>query len=220
MSGWTAERWAASTGVGYAVVTVVGYSVVGEPADYNASAAELGSYFDDKHAELTIQTLCGGLSLVLFLWFVSSLAGMFRGAGQRRLSSVMSGAGVAVVAVLAVADSVMIAAVQLAPVLDGSSVTALFGFSWFVYHRVFWLVAAMALAVALATLRSGALPRWYAWLSLAGVVVFLIGAISVRQYGFLSPSGEGGYVAYLVFAFWILVSSVLLVRKLGADAPA
>ena len=35
------------------------------------------------------------------------------------------------------------------------------------------------------------------------------------MYGFFSPNGEGGFVAFLVFAFWILVSSILLVRKLG-----
>jgi hypothetical protein len=217
---WTAERWAASSGVGFAVVAVVAQLVVGDPADYNASAAELGSYFDDKHAALTIQALCGGLSLVLFLWFVSSLAAVFRDADERRLSTVMHGAGVAVVAVLAIADAIAIAAVQLAPVLDGAAVTALYGTGWFVYHYVFWVAAALALATAVAAWRSGVLPRWYVWLSAAAVVVLLIGAISVRMYGFFSPKGEGGFVAFLVFAVWILVSSVLLVRKLGENAPA
>jgi hypothetical protein len=39
----------------------------------------------------------------------------------------------------------------------------------------------------------------------------------VRQYGFFSPNGEGGFVAFLVFIVWILLSSVLLVAKLGRD---
>jgi hypothetical protein len=217
VSSWSAERWAASTGIGFAIVAFAAGLAAGEPADYDASASELASYFDDKHAALTIQTLCGGLSLVLFLWFMSSFAGMFREAGQRRLSTVMYGAGVAVVAILAVAESLRIAAIQLQPVLEGDAVRALYGAATFTERRVFWVLAALAFAVVLATLRSGALPRWYAWLSVAGLVVFLVGAASVRQYGFFSPNGEGGFVAFLVFIVWILLSSVLLVAKLGRD---
>ena len=100
---------------------------------------------------------------MLFLWFMSSFAGMFREAGQRRLSTVMYGSGVALVAIGAVGDSLTIAAVQLQPVLDSSSRRRCTAWSFFVYSRIFWLVAALALATGLATLRSRALPQWYAW---------------------------------------------------------
>jgi hypothetical protein len=220
MRGWTADRWAASSGVLFAILSVVCGVLPGEPADYNASASDLSSYFSDKHAELTVQTVGNGVLLVLLLWFMSSFAGMFRDVGQRRLSTVMYGATVAGIAVVAIADSITIAAVQLNPVLDDSSMQALYGVGWFMYHRVFWLLAALALATGLATLRSGAFPQWFAWLSFAGVILFLIGGVSVRMYGFFSPNGEGGFIAFLVFSLWILVASVLLVRKLGTDAAA
>lgn len=220
MSGWTAERWAASSGVLFAIVFVAGGLIAGEPATYNGSASEIGSYLTDKHAELTVQTLLGGLSLVLLLWFMSSFAGMFREAGQRRLSTVMYGSTVALVAIGAIGDSLTIAAVQLQPVLDSSSVQALYGAAFFVYTRIFWLAAALAVATGLATLRSRAFPQWYAVLTFVGLIVFLIGAVSVRMYGFFSPEGAGWFIGFPVFALWILVSSILLVRKLGADTAA
>ena len=220
MSGWTAERWAASSGVLFVIVFVVGGLLPGAPADYNGSASEISEYLTDKHAELTVQTLLGGLVLVLFLWFLSSFAGMFREAGQRRLSTIMYGSGVAVVAIGAVGDSLTIAAAQLQPVLDSSSVQALYGASFFMYTRLFWFVAALALATGLATLRSRALPQWYAVLTFLGLIVFLVNAVSIRQNGFFSPEGAGSFIGFPVFALWILVSSILLVRKLGVDAAA
>ena len=87
------------------------------------------------------------------------------------------------------------------------------------YLRVFWALAALALATGIATLRSRALPQWYAWLTFAGVAAFLLGAVSIRQYGFFSPNGGGAIIGFPAFILWILVSSILLVRKLGADAP-
>ena len=167
-----------------------------------------------------MQTLLGGLVLVLFLWFMSSFAGMFREAGQRRLSTIMYGSGVALVAIGAVGDSLTIAAAQLQPVLDSDSVQALYGASFFMFTRLFWLVAALALATGLATLRSRALPQWYAVLTFLGVIVFLVSAVSIRMNGFLSPEGAGSFIGFPVFALWILVSSILLVRKLGVDAAA
>lgn len=220
MSGWTADRWAASSGVLFAIVWVAGGLIPGEPADYNGSASEIGSFLTDKHAELTVQTLLGGLSLVLLLWFMASFAGMFREAGQRRLSTIMYGSGVALVAIGAVGDSLTIAAVQLQPVLDSSSVQALYAAAFFVYIRIFWVFAALALATGLATLRSRALPQWYAVLTFLGLIVFLVGGVSIRMNGFFSPEGAGSIIGFPVFALWILVSSILLVRKLGVDAAA
>ena len=72
----------------------------------------------------------------------------------------------------------------------------------------------------LATLRSRALPQWYAVLTFLGLFVFLISAVSIRQNGFFSPEGTGWFIGFPVFALWILVSSILLVRKLGADTAA
>ena len=67
------------------------------------------------------------------------------------------------------------------------------------------------------------LPEWYAWLTIAGSVVFLVGALSLKTTGFFSVTGGMSFIAFFVFAVWVLVSSVLLVQKTATatmGAPA
>jgi hypothetical protein len=215
---WTAERWAASSGILFVILFVVGNLIAGEPPDYNAGANEISAYIVDKHAELTVQAIISGAIVVVWLWFLSSFAGTFREAGQRRLATIMYGAGVTVVAIGAVGDSMAIAVTQLRPVLDDGAIQALYGLTFFLYIKLFWPLAALALAAALATMRSRALPAWYAYLSFAGTVVFVLGGLSIRMYEFFSPQGAMPWIAIIVFAAWVLVSSLLLVQKLGGES--
>ncbi len=218
MNRWTAERWAASSGILFVVLFVVGNLITGEPPDYNAGGAEISTFLADKHAELTVQAILSGLVIVVWLWFLSSFAGTFREAGERRLATVMYGAGVTIVAIGAVGDAIMIAVTQLYPVLDDSSIQALYGITFFLYVKLLWPAAALALATAIATMRSRALPVWYAYLSFLGAVIFVLGGLSVRRYEFLSPEGAMPLIAIVVFAVWVLVSSVLVLQKLGGES--
>jgi hypothetical protein len=220
MSGWTSERWAASSGVLFAVLFVVGNGMTGDPPDYNASAGEVAAFLTDKHAELTVQTIVGGALIVIFLWFLASFAGYFRQAGERRLATVMYGAGVAGIAIAAIGDAVTIAVTQLLPVLDEGSVQALWGVTFFIYLRLFWPLCALALATGIATWRSRAMPQWYAGLSLLAAVVFFLGGISIRMNGFFSPEGAPLWMAFIGFGVWVLVSSILLVARVGRNAPS
>jgi hypothetical protein len=141
---------------------------------------------------------------------------MFREAGQRRLSTIMYGAGVAGVTVAAVADALMFGGVQLIGFVAPASVQTLYAVSFFIYIKLFWFFAALALATALATWRSAALPAWYAVLSALGGVIFIAGGVSVRKYGFLSPEGAMPFIAFVAIPVWAVVSSALLVIRLGS----
>jgi hypothetical protein len=215
---WTAERWAASSGILFVILYVVGNLITGEPPDYNASGAEIGDFFIDKHAELTVQAIIFGVIVVVWLWFLASFAGTFREAGQRRLATIMYGAGVAGITIGAVGDAIMFSAVQLRPVLDPGSVQAIYGMSFFLFIKVFWPLAALAFATSLATLRSHALPGRYGYLSAAGGVVFVLGGVSIRMFEFFSPEGAMPLIGSVVFAVWVLLTSILLVRKLAGES--
>ena len=54
MSKWSTERWAASTGLGFAILLLVGNFLPGSPKKWNASAAEIQSYLQGKHKELIV----------------------------------------------------------------------------------------------------------------------------------------------------------------------
>jgi hypothetical protein len=217
---WTAQRWAAVAGILFAIVFVIANVIAGEPAGYNAGGAEISAFLADKHVELTIQSILSSFEIVLWLWFLSIFAGTFREAGQAWLATIVYGAGVMTLAIGAVGDALLIAVLRLFPILDQGAVQAIYGVCFFLYLKSFWALVAVAVASALATLRSRVLPAWYAYASLAGAVVFLLGGLAVRMSGFFSPIGAMPLIASLVFALWVLISSVLLVLRLSVGTEA
>ncbi len=223
MGRWTAERLAASTGIGFAIVLVIANVIAGSPPKYNASAAKDVSFLEDKHRAILAGGVLSGIAIVLFLWFLASFAGTFREAGQRRLSTIIYGAGVATVTLAAAGEAVYVGLSRLSTFVDPKTVQGLYASVSFVFAQLWWPVIALTLATVLAVRRSGVLPEWYAWLTLAGSVIFFVGALSLRTKGFFSVTGGMSFIAFLVFAVWVLISSALLVQKTaaaGMPAPA
>jgi hypothetical protein len=210
---WTAERWAASSGVAFAVILVVSQFLAGTPPHYNASSDKIVAFLTDHHRALVVQGILGGVLLVLFLWFIASFAGMYREAGQNRLATIMYGAGVATVAIAACADAIGTGLVQLYGTMDPATVSAVYGITVFLYLKLMWGAAALALACMLATQRSHVLPDWYRLVTLAGAAVFILGGLSIRHDGFFSPAGAMVWIAMLTFAGWVFVSSWLCMQK-------
>jgi hypothetical protein len=220
MNRWSIERWAASTGVGFAILLIVGGLLPGTPKKWNASAADIQSYLQGKHKELVVGAILLGIGYVLFLWFLASFAGMFREAGQGRLATIVYGAGVATAAIAAVGDGMQLALTKVTYTANADTVAAFYGVSSWMYERIFWTVAALALASWLATKRSKVMPDWYAWLSLAGAVVFVLGGIALKNTGFFSITGGMGVIAFIAVAIWIGISSLLMVQRMGSESHA
>src|SRR5438045_9289511 len=113
MNKWSAKREAAASGLGFAILLLVGGFLPGSPKKWNASAADIQSYLQGKHKEILVGGILFGVGYVLFLWFLASFAGFFRDAGQGRLATIMYGAGVAAITIGAVGDGLAIAVAQL-----------------------------------------------------------------------------------------------------------
>jgi hypothetical protein len=217
---WTAERWAASSGIAFAIILVVSQFLAGTPPHYNASSDKIVAFLDGHHRALVAQGILGGVLIVLFLWFLSSFAGMYREAGENRLATIMYGSGVAIVGLAAVAGSINLGLLQLHASMDGGTVAAFYGISLFLYLKLMWAAAAMAIACTFATHRSHVLPEWYRMFTLAGSVVFILGGLSIRMHGFFSPAGAMGWIALLVFAGWVFISSWLCMQKHAVHSHA
>jgi hypothetical protein len=213
MNKWSVERWAASTGLGFAILLVVGGFLPGSPKKWNASAADVQSYLQGKHKELLIAGVLFGVGYVLFLWFLASFAGFFRAAGQGRLATIIYGAGAATVALAAVGDGMSVGLAKVSYSADSHTLQTLYGISNFFYGRLLWTAAALALATWLAVKRSKAMPDWYAWLSLVGAVLFVLGGCALKNNGFFSMTGGMGLIAFIGFAVWVAISSFGLVKK-------
>ena len=218
---WSNERLAASTGVGFAVLLIVSGFLPGSPKKWNASAMDIESFLQGKHKEILASMMLSGLALVALLWFMASFAGMFRDAGQGRLATVMYGAGVATAGIAAVGDGLQLGLSKVTETIpDANTIAALYGASTWLYARIFWPMAALALATWLASKRSKAMPDWYALLSLLGACIFIVSGVSLNGTGFFSISGGMGWIGFISIAVWIALSSVLLVQRVGAETPS
>ena len=222
MSKWSTERWAASTGVAFAVLLIVSGFLPGSPKKWNASATDIQMCLQGKHREIVISMILSGLAIVAVLWFLGSFAGMFRNAGQGRLATVMYGAGVATAGIAAVGDGIQLGVMKVTSIAtaDPNTVAAIYGVGTWIYARIFWPMAALALATWLASKRSQAMPDWYAWLSLLGGVVFIVSGVSLKNTGFFSITGGMGVIGFISIAVWIGISSLLLVQRVGSEAPS
>ena len=56
--------------------------------------------------------------------------------------------------------------------------------------------------------------------TIAGSVVFILDGLSIRMHGFFSPAGAMGWIALLVFAGWVLISSWLCMQKHAVPSHA
>ena len=216
---WSTERWAASTGVGFAVLLIVSGFLPGAPKKWNASAADIQSYLQGKHKEIVIAMILSGVAAIFLLWFLASFAGAFRKAGQGRLAAVIYGAGVTALVISLVGDGIQLALTKVTYTADQSTVAAMYGVGTWLYARLFWPMATLALATWLATKRSKALPDWYTWLTLLGAIVWIVSGVSLKNTGFFSISGGMGFIGFIAIAVWVGISSLLLVQRTD-DAPA
>ena len=216
MNGWSNERWAASTGIGFAVLLLVGGLLPGSPKNWDASPAVIQSYLRGEHRELLVAGILFGVAYILFLWFLASFAGLFREAGQGRLATIVYGAGVATIAVGAVSDGLGMALAKVTYTGDPHTVATLYGVQSWLQGRVLWTAAALALATWLAVRRSRVLPGWYGWLTLLAAALFVLGGLALRNGGFFSAAdGAMGLISFLAIVVWIGVSSALLVARAG-----
>ena len=70
----------------------------------------------------------------------------------------------------------------------------------------FWVViASFVLAVGLAALRTGALPRWLWWAS----VVLAAGLLAAR----VAWTSQASFTPYVLFWIWLFVTGVILIRR-------
>lgn len=195
------ERYAPLAGVLAVVLWVVGTIVYQTSVDAKNPATLLDSYRNEEGS-----ILLGGflwlLGTFFFFWFLGSLRARLATAegGVHRLTAIAFGGGVAAaIFAFALPGPDMAAAIADEEDLSGPAAEAIR-----VMGDVFFIGAEMSAAVLLAAtgvlaLRTLALPRWLAWVTLFVALVLI-----------LLPVGWAG----LLFGFplWVLVVSYLLWR--------
>jgi hypothetical protein len=180
---------------------VLGMTWADEP-DTDAPAAELAVWMTDKSWEILITGWVWWLAVAAFLWFLGSLRSVLGPAegGTRRVTSIAFSAG-AVFAVFAASLFGPIVAGATADEFDDRTITPETAEALWVAGNAFFGLAEIAagvlvLAVAVVVVRSGALPKWYGWLSLLYGLWLLIIPI--------------GWIGMIGFPVWLLLTTALV----------
>jgi len=201
--------WAPLLGVAFIVLAIVGFSIGGEPPDFDEGAQAAVDFYVDNSDSVEVASLLGGLAAVVLLFFAGVVRSRLREAeGPRGSLSAIAFGGLLVVATgIAVDSTINFAAAEAVDDLDPVGIhtlSALWQNDWIPF-------AAGALTFLLATgitiVRFGALPRW---LGYAGIILAILMA---------TPLGE---VAFLGVAVYLIALSVLLAlrdRKLAGGTP-
>jgi hypothetical protein len=218
MGRWSAERFAAATGIGFVVLFVISFFVATEPPDASDPNGQWTAYFLDHHRGVLISSVLLGASMMFFIWFAGSLAAALRAAGEERLARVAFGGGVA-----GSATGILIASLQGALtyriVYDApDQVKPFVDVAFTVQTLVSFPIAVILGATAIASWRSKLFPGWWTALSGLGAVVMVSGGGALANGGFYRPDGPWAFVTLIVFLVWTLVTSGWL--ALGAKEGA
>lgn len=208
------ERYAPLTGVAVLVFGLAGLIVLEGPADrpeVNVAPSAFASYFG-KSDTVILGSFLLMLSIVFFLWFLGSLRALLQRAegGVGRLSSIAYGGGLATAVLMLALPSV-----NVLGALDAQNFGPEAAKTIFLVGDAFLYPAAMTAAVLVAAtgliaLRTGALPRWLGWLSLALALWLLIPPIGSSAGTPENPAAWSALTALDAVPLWTAVTAVVL----------
>jgi hypothetical protein len=174
----------------------------------STDGAELAEWGSAHETRATIAGFGMAYVAVLMAFFAVALRGAIRAgeAEESTYSSVAFAGGLMIATASALWSYTSLAALSAVTDGDAASVATMAHFtslSWLP-----WLIgsAVLFLSVGIGALRTAALPRWLAVVTIA--------------LGVLCLTGVGGIAVYLVSPVWFVVTGVVLHQRLSTGAPA
>jgi subtilisin family serine protease len=205
MRSITFERFLPLSGVLAAVAFATAMFVI-NPPDVTDGSRELFDYMADHRTAAGVAGFASGYFCLFMLTFSAGLRAALRSgeAGESSYSTVAFAGGVVVAASIGAMGVLELAASEAAHNGEAAVVTAV-GYAGD-YSWLPWTAgsAAMLIATGLGGLRTLALPRWLA------IVTLILGVLCL--------SGIGGIPVFLVTPLWLLVTAVALHRRQAAPA--
>jgi hypothetical protein len=196
MNGSTWSRSAPIAGIAFVVLYVVGMFASRTP-DSGDPAETIAAYYPDSKSHrvsmiIAAYVLIGGA--MLFLWFLSGVRSRLRAAegDDGTLSTFAFGAGVVSVGMLsigalalaAVPGSMSFAENKIAIGADTIQIADSIGYGAILIGAML-SAAVMIFTVSFVTLRTGALPKWSAWVGILAAIALLFAVIWIPQIALL-----------------------------------
>jgi len=205
------EQLAAGSGVIFALLAVTGMLIGGGGAEQDAEV-----YFVESRGLVLVQAYLFGLGLIFFLLFLGALHHRLRLPEGEALSSALFAGGILMAGGLFLSGALNTAlAAGIAERVDPLITRSLYAVSVRIVDLVPFWIAAFVGSAALLILRTRVLAPWIGWFGLAVAAGALLAPVAIFVEG--GVLGSGGPYANLLFpaAFlaWIIISSVMLVRR-------
>jgi len=214
------DKLAAAGGIIGVVLFVIAIIILGTPPDIDASAQTVADFFQDNRDQVLWATFLQGLGVIAIIWFIGALGAAMRDAGEGRLAAVMGIAFAITFSIGAVAALARGAlAFSIAEATDPGISLAFYRMGGYLDTASNMIGAAFFLAVAGAVVRTGLLAKWWGWVTGLGGLWLIISSTAWARDGFWSPDGAG-FVSFIVFLVWALVTSILLTMKMRGSTAA
>jgi hypothetical protein len=206
MNGRASREWLVPllTGLGFVVLLIVSFIIVGEPKDADNPPSEVAQWYQDNKDAAMIGAFISVVAAVPLIFFGAYLRKVLAPAGE--MLSLLPLIGTTIVGLGAAIDNMLLfAAAEAADTIPAEEVHVIQAI-WDNDFLPFFLgIMVFNWSVGIAVLRSGALPKWMGWLAIVGGVVSLAGPI-----GF-----AGAFVALL----WVIIASIMLSMR-ARSGPA
>lgn len=218
------ERWAAASGVAFAVLAIVGYLFAMDIPARGASGDKVTTWFAENDTAVMWESFFFGLALVAFLWFVGTLAGTIRRSENDpagRLPAIVVITGATAAAIYMGGQAGLLTLAQTTGDLEAGTALAIHYTAGSAFALTNFVVVALVTAVSVAITRTGFLPAWLAYVGAVYVVVALVDGIGSTlstndTFGAGNPLGVISFVAFLA---WTLITSALLTQRVTATEP-
>jgi hypothetical protein len=208
------EKWGALTGVAFVVLAVIGAFIAGSPPKVSDSDAKIVKYVVDNQDALKISSYLAGLSILVFLFFLGVVWTRLRIAegGHGRLAGTSAIAGVAVAAIAAVGFSI-----GAYNALHPGAAAGGYRLQTIVFGMLSFAALVFVEGASIVIIRTKFLPAWLGWLGMLSALLWLVAGAGVSTED--DTIFAVGFAAFLVWALWLLIFSVLLFRT-AETAPA
>jgi len=220
MNTRTRERLAAATGIVTAALFGVSF-VIGlspEPPDLNAGSGEVAKYVAANQDGIQVQVLLNSVAMLFFLWFLGSVRAGARSAegGAGRVSAVASGGGLVGAGFVLLAN-VFAATAAYRPETSPEIVRTLVDLEALSIGLGAAAFAVFFMAIAVATIMDGGLPKALGWFALVAAVLAVAGVVTIfTTTGVFAADGAFGYWArYAAFVLWVLTASIVMTLAAG-----
>jgi hypothetical protein len=212
MAGVNERRWGAVAAFATVILWIIGFFIAGKPPAFNAPAATVVDYFRSNHKEVLIGAVLVAIGILLYLFAMSQLRLVLRGAGQRSAATQVGLCAGASAALFAVGDAIYGTLGQAVqdPEADAGVAKTMYQLDQFAGMPMYWIVIGIVFAVTTAVIR-GLFIRLAVVLNSLIVILLILGGISVKASGaFAAGTGFFASIAFAAALVFLVEVGILL----------